>query len=244
VFTQVIAVGATTITLNPNYLPGTTNGSAPVGSANVFNALGFNPSVPDAHLPYSTAGLALILDPKQSCSRAVGITGSASSTGGNVTIRGVDVYGQPQSETIAAPAGATTVWGKKTYKWFLSATPAFTDAHGYTVVTSDTFGFTCRSDFFEAANIFYNGSYLTAQSSTTAMWVAADRTNPATLTTGDVRGTVQVSARGSNSGTVTSTAYTDGTKRVSIYMTVPLSNLTAATPNNPAPLYGVLPFTN
>lgn len=239
-FTQVAAVGASTITLNSNYLPQATNASAPVGSGNVFNFVAYGSPAAVAHTPRLAAGLAAILDPKQTCSRAVGITGVASGTGGAFTIRGFDMYGQPQSETITATAGATTVWGKKTYKWFLSATPSFTDAHGYTVVTSDTFGFAARSDLYEYTNLYYGGSFQTTGVSTTSAWTAADQTSPATLTTGDVRGTFQVSARGANA-TVTSTTYTNGTNRVSIFATIPLYNLIASTPNNAAPMYGVTP---
>jgi hypothetical protein len=153
------------------------------------------------------------------------------------------MYGQPQSETITATAGATTVWGLKTYKWFLSATPAFSDAHNYTVVTSDTFGFAVRSDFFEYTDLYYNGALQTSGVTTTAAWTAADTTSPATLTTGDVRGTFQVSTRGANS-TPTSTNFTNGSRRVLMLARMPLINLVTSTPNNPAPTFGVTPFTN
>ena len=241
--TQVASVGTTTITLNSSYLPQATSSTAPVGSGNVFNTAIYGSPVATAHTPYIAAGLARILDPKQNCSRGVGITGVSGGTGGAFTIRGFDMYGQPQSETITATAGATTVWGKKTYKWFLSATPAFTDAHGYTVVTSDTFGICCRSDLWEYTDLFFNGTFQTASVSTSSAWTAGDQTSPATLTTGDVRGTFQVSARGAN-GTVTSTTYTNGTLRMAMAMTIPVSNLINATPNNPVTLYGVTPFTN
>jgi hypothetical protein len=239
---QVLTVGTTTVTLSAT--AAATNSYAPVGSGNIFTNIFNNNAAATAHTPYIAAGVAKILDPKQTIARAVGVTGSASGTGGAITIRGYDIYGQPQSEVITATAGATTVWGKKAFKWFVSATPGFTDAHNYTIYTSDTFGYACRSDLWEYTDNFYNGTFQSASSSTSSMWVAGDQTSPATGTTGDVRGTVQVSARGANSATVTSTTYTDGTKRLAIFMTVPLYNLTQATPNNPAPLYGVTPFSS
>ena len=238
--TQVVAIGTTTITLNASYLPQATNSAAPVGSGNIFDTVSYNPAVATGHTPYLAAGVGRFLDPKQCCSRGVGVTGVAGGAGGAVLIKGYDMYGQPQSETITATAGATTVYGKKTYKWFLSATPQFTDAHNYTVVTSDTFGFAARSDLWEYSNLFFNGAFQTASVSTSSAWTAGDQTSPATTTTGDVRGTFQVSGRGAN-GTVTSTTYTNGSTRVAIMATIPLINLTNSSPNAPAPMYGVVP---
>jgi len=235
--TQVASVGTTSITLTN--APLATSTTAPVGSGNIFTTL-FGASVATAHSPYLAAGVLKLLDPKQTLMRGVCVTGVAGGTGGGVLIKGYDIYGQPQSELITAGAGATTTYGKKTYKWFLSATPQFSDAHNYTVQTSDTFGFACRSDLYEYTDLFYAGSFQTTSGSTTSQWIAGDQTSPATTTTGDVRGTFQVSARGATAG-VTSTNYANGSNRVSIFMTVPLYNLISATPANPVPLYGVTP---
>lgn len=240
-FAQVVAIGASTITLSTPALA--TNSAAAVGQGNIFNTTGYGSPVATAHVPRSLAGFNAVLDPKQTCSRAVGITCVSGGAGGAFTVRTATWDGQLQSETITVGAGVNTVWGKKTAKWFISATPAFSDAHGYTVVTSDTFGFALRSDVYEYVNVAYNGVFSSAAVSTSNAWTAADITNPATLTTGDVRGTFQVSARGAN-GTVTSTTYPDGTKRLFIQATLPLFNLIRATQNNPVPTYGVTPFSN
>lgn len=230
--TQVVSVGATTITMAN--AAAATNATAPVGSGNVFTTLGGN-NTATAHTPYLAAGLARILDPLQTTSRGVGILGVTGGTGGNVTIRGYDMYGQPQSEVIAVGAGATTTYSKKTYKWFLSATPAFSDAHNYTVLLSDVFGFAVRADRWEYTNLFWNGAFLTASTG----WLAGDQTSPATTATGDVRGTIQVGPAGGGTQATATTA--NGSIRLAIFMTVPLYNLIAANPNNPAPLYGVTP---
>lgn len=239
--TQVATVNANgTILLNSTMLPAATNATAPVGSGNSFNFTNFGAFVATGHMPYLAAGLALAMDPQQTCMRAVGINGSASATGGGVLVRGYDVYGQPQSELITHVGGAVVTWGKKTFKWFLSATPQFSDAHAYNVVTSDTFGFGTRSDRYEYCNLFYASSYGTVAVSTASAWTAADQTNPATTTTGDPRGTFQVSTRGANA-TVTAATFTNGTNRIAMFSSVPLYNLINATPNNPAPLFGVVP---
>jgi len=89
------------------------------------------------------------------------------------------------SEVIAAPASATTVNGKKAFKYISSVVPAFTDAHNYSVGTTDIYGFPLRSDFFSDVAINYNATAVTANTG----YVAAVTTSPATTTTGDVRGT-------------------------------------------------------
>ena len=124
-------------------------------------------------------------NPQAMVARAVSVTGSASATGGNITISGYDIYGVPMSEVIAAPASATTVNGKKAFKYISSVVPAFTDAHNYSVGTTDIYGFPIRSDFFGDVVINYNATGITANTG----YVAAVTTSPATTTTGDVRGT-------------------------------------------------------
>lgn len=124
-------------------------------------------------------------NPQALVARAVNVTGSASATGGNITISGYDIYGVPMSEVIAAPASATTVNGKKAFKYISSVVPAFTDAHNYSVGTTDIYGFPLRSDFFSDVAINYNAAAVTASTG----YVAAVTTSPATTTTGDVRGT-------------------------------------------------------
>jgi hypothetical protein len=124
-------------------------------------------------------------NPQALVARAVNVTGSASATGGNITISGYDIYGVPMSEVIAAPASATTVNGKKAFKYISSVVPAFTDAHNYSVGTTDIYGFPLRSDFFSDVAINYNAAAITANTG----YVAAVTTSPATTTTGDVRGT-------------------------------------------------------
>jgi len=135
-------------------------------------------------------------NPQALIARAVSVTGSSSSTGGNITINGYDIYGVPMSEVIAAPAGASTVNGKKAFKYISSVVPAFTDAHNYSVGTTDIYGFPLRSDNFGDVAINYASAGITANTG----YTAAVTTSPATNATGDVRGTyaLQSAANGSN----------------------------------------------
>jgi len=146
--------------------------------------------------PFGQVGTINLWNPQAIVSRAVSVTGSASATGGNILISGYDIYGVPMSEVIAAPASATTVNGKKAFKYIASVVPQFTDAHNYSVGTTDIYGLPLRSDFFGDIAINYANAAITANTG----YTAAVTTIPATTTTGDVRGTyaLQTAANGSN----------------------------------------------
>lgn len=166
------------------------------------------------------------VDPRTMIGRAVSITGSASATGGNMVVRGLSPDGFPISETIAAPAGATTVNGKKGYKAVFSVTPAFTDAHNYSVGTTDIYEFPLMVTNFAQVEIFWNNAVITANTG----FLAADTTSPATATTGSVRGTYATQSA------------SDGTKRLIVIINVMAYNAVAV--NGAASLYGVAQFTN
>ena len=163
--------------------------------------------------PFGQSNTVYLWNPQALVARAVNVTGSASSTGGNITISGYDIYGVPMSEVIAAPAGATTVNGKKAFKYISSVVPAFTDAHNYSVGTTDIYGFPLRSDFFSDVAINYNAAIITANTG----YVAAVTTSPATTTTGDVRGTYALQSAA------------DGSKRLAIRQFVLPANMSSFT---------------
>ena len=163
--------------------------------------------------PFGAPASVYLWNPQALVSRAVSVTGSSSSTGGNITISGYDIYGVPMSEVIAAPAGATTVNGKKAFKYISSVVPAFTDAHNYSVGTTDIYGFPLRSDFFSDVAINYNAAAVTANTG----YVAAVTTSPATTTTGDVRGTYALQSA------------SDGSKRLAIRQFILPANMSSVT---------------
>jgi len=152
--------------------------------------------------------------------RAVSVTGVSGGAGGAFLVTGYDVYGYPMTETITAAAGVATTNGAKAFKFVTSVKPQFTDAHNYSVGTTDIFGFPVKAAFWHETLVYWNSTLITASTG----FVAADATSPATATTGDVRGTYAVQDAA------------DGTKRLS--MVVGPSQATLATA---AGLFGVTP---
>lgn len=132
--------------------------------------------------------------------RGVSITGAANGAGGNMLVSGYDAYGYAMSELITATAGATTANGKKAFKYIASVVPAFTDAHNYSIGNLDIFGLPLRATLWDEVLVWFNSALLTAATG----FVAADTTDPATTTTGDVRGTYATQSAA------------DGTKRLTI----------------------------
>lgn len=125
--------------------------------------------------------------------RAVSIvSGTGTLTNRNVTVSGYDYYGQPMSEVIATgTVQSTTVNGKKAFYQISGAT--ISGALGATIAigTTDIIGLPVR--VVDAGYIASVG-FGNALARDTGTFVAADTTNPATTTTGDVRGTYVPSA--------------------------------------------------
>ena len=204
---------------------------------------------PQAAAPFLAAGPSLLLDSRQSMMRGIGIVGAnASSTGGNFLITGVDCYGSTQTQLLSVPASnTTTAYTAKTFKYILSVTPQFTDAHPYNVGTSDVFGFCFRATLYEDMAIFYNGAW----DANANGWLSAVLTQPSTNLLGDVRGTIQVSTigTGSGSGIITSGTPTTGSQsallptglRLSVMQQISLAQAIQATQANPYYLMGVTP---
>lgn len=214
----IAGTGVTTGTYVASQLTGPTGGagtytvvgSTTVGSTTITGSTSspISGNLP-LRFPFGNTGHVCPWNPQALCARTVAVTGSASSTGGNITIAGYDIYGYPMTETIAAPAGASQVAGKKAFKYIASVTPAFTDTHNYSIDTLDVFGFPIRSDFFGDVSVDYNATKITASTG----YLAAVTTSPATATTGDVRGTYAV-----QSGA-------DNTKRLFFFQSPELSNI-------------------
>ena len=251
--TQVLTLAsATTITVSVGAASAITN--APIGSANMPGPLPFQSPggvgqyLPTSVQPYFNAGTGLgaFLNPPEAVARCLSVTANAGATVQNVTFNGYDVFGQKLTCTVATVAAAT-VFTPKAFKYLVSVVPGTTDAgHTLSIGTSDTYGFNLRSDKWEYTSTLWNGAFLTAN----AGWLAGVKTNPATAATGDVRGTFQMSTSattgGSNAGAggtgATATASNGSTVRLMMATTIPLYNDVFATPQNPAPLFGVIQF--
>lgn len=236
----------TTRILTVNYAPATLNVAAIAAAANVTNGTAMtlvssngngivvSQSVTNANTGLSVSGLLAIgvatgrvafgsagtvqlWDPTTLISRAVSITGSSSATGGAFLVSGYDVYGYPMSETITQAGGTATTNGKKAFKYIASVVPQFTDAHNYSVGTTDIFGFPIYSATWNGGanadvSISWNGADITSSTGYTA-----GVTTTASKTTGDVRGTYAVQSS------------SDGTKKLIITQSPALTNIGTAT---------------
>jgi hypothetical protein len=222
--TVVGPVTANTLTITLANASGQTINGAQVGTADITAT---------AAQPYAFAGAIALSDPTQNIARGVSVTGLAGSSGGNFLVRGYDIYGTAMSELIVVGAGAVIVYGNKAFKYIASVTPSFTNAYNYTVGTADSFGFSIRSDFWEYMNIYWAGAFLSASTG----WTVADATAPATTTTGDVRGTMQV-GNTNKSGAGATGGSANGILRLAAFMSVPMYNAINATNLNYSTLFG------
>lgn len=184
--------------------------------------------------PYQKAGIDQLWDPVQGFARVLRVVNTnAADTGYSLIVRGYDAAMVPMTETIAVSANATA-YGKKAWKyitqmnlWRVSST---TTTGNISVGTGDVFGTSLRSDAFEYTTIYWAQQGATAAPGNAGNgWVAADDTIPATGTTGDVRGTIQVSAAGAGSNTYAGGA-PNGSRRLVALLQEPLVD--AVTSNN------------
>lgn len=235
---------ATHIVVSPP--PAVTNASTPIGMGNLFGPSEVGFPTPTAHYPYMKRGPGLFFDPTQGLARGLVIVcNSASGAGGAITVKGYDIYWNPQTETITSvPATATSTYGLKAWKAITSITPAFTDAtYTYSVGTSDEIGFPLRQDVFELAEVWWNGAQLAA----TTGFIVPDKTSPATATTGDPRGTLLLSTIGNGSGA--SSNATNGTvsalamtgRRLVIRQGMSTWQILSSRIDQTSPMYGVTP---
>lgn len=229
--TTNIAVAANVVANAAMVLRAATGAGITVVGASGFKALPSLNLVPAAALAidglpgYLRLGIrdyTAFYDPTTGISRAVSITAAAGAAGGDFALAGYDWYGYPQTETVTHAGGATTKNSDKTWKFVTSATPLFTDAHNYSVGTSDIYGLQLAADFFAYAEIYW-----VSVLQLLATFTAADATSPATTTTNDVR------------GTFTAGSASDGAKRLQMFVTPSAARLTQ-TPMSTG-LFGVTP---
>lgn len=234
----IVSTNTTGITVSPSPLGSLVN--APIGSANLWNnltppATQFGPAavVPNGAANSLAQGLFRIFNPVGNICRNVAVA-SITSVGGNILVSGYDCFHQAMTETLAVAAGTATLYGKKAFKFISAVTPQFTDATGtYSVGIGDTFGFPMIAPRYEYVDWKWAG---VNQINTTG-YLAPDLTSPALATTGDVRGTLQVSAKGAGTGLVTNLA-SDGARRLTIVQRMPVWNNINATPLNTVPFFG------
>jgi hypothetical protein len=130
---------------------------------------------------------------------------NTSTTARTITISGYDYFGQPMTEAITVATAGTAKSGKKAFYQIASAT-INGSATAVTIGTTDIFGLPVRAiDAGYVVKVGWNNTL--AQDAGT--FVVADMTNPATSTTGDVR------------GTYTPSSASDGVKRLVMTIACP-----------------------
>jgi hypothetical protein len=152
-------------------------------------------------------------NPATLIARAVRIVSAGNDSAATFVVRGYDIYGYPMQETITG-ANAGTATGKKAFKYIASITPAGTlSGSAATVGTTDVFGLPIRADYVNETEINMADAWITAATG----FLAAVTTNPATATTGDVRGTYTLQTA------------SDGTRRLAIFQTPLITNISSIT---------------
>jgi hypothetical protein len=130
---------------------------------------------------------------------------NTSTTARTVTISGYDYFGQAMTEAITVVTAGTAKSGKKAFYQIVSATISGS-ATAVTIGTTDILGLPVRViDAGYVVKVGWNNTL--AQDAGT--FVVADMTNPATSTTGDVR------------GTYTPSSASDGSKRLVMTIALP-----------------------
>lgn len=179
--------------------------------------------------PDGSGGPVKLWDPTKAVSRNLRFTSAGNDSAATAVIRGFDLYGFAVAEQVTL-ANAGVASSVRAYKYILSITPAGTlSGSNLSAGTGDVYGFPIRADTmrtggFGEVQVTWNGALVTA----TTGFVAAVTTNPATITTGDVRGTYAVQG-----------AASDNARRLQIYASPTLANIQSA-----VGLYGVAQFTN
>ena len=184
---------ALTLTAGTGVTSGVTIQSAASGQ-NVSNLFALDGAA--GRVSFGSSGTIQLYDPTKSISRNVRIT-TAAGDSAVYTVAGYDIYGYPMTEAITA-SGATTVSGKKAFKYILSVTPVGTVGATASVGTGDVYGFPIYSATFligadADVAISWAGAAITATTGYTA-----GVTTTASATTGDVRGTYATQSASNN----------------------------------------------
>lgn len=244
-FTQVATINSsniTGITITGN-LPAVTL-HAPIGGGNLFGgqftpptaSLGPTAASAYAHDPRIVAGLARVHNPREALARNWSVSIGTTTATTTVTVNGYDFWRQPMSESITivvANRNNSTFFGTKAFKYITSASVSTTAGGTGSLGLGDTFGMPLRADNWGQTQIMWAGNSIATQTG----FIAAYTTTPMTATTGDVRGTVQVSANGSGTA-VQSASVSNGTSRLTIIQNPGVWNTVTATPNNLPPMFG------
>lgn len=245
------AVNATTIQISPVAVTAIQN--AQIGQGNLWGsallppASQFGPAAASAtgHAfgGAMEAGLARVYNPREMLTRNISVQGvTAVAVAYSAVISGWDVWGAPMTEVVSAAATVTTFMAKKAFKYIGSITSGTTVPSSQTVAfgIGDVVGLPVRTDYWEELYATWNGVAMANFSG----FVAAV-TTPATSTTGDIRGTLQLSTAIVTGGLATamSIVASNGTGRVYVTWGAPPTPVILGTPTNQVPMFGVAQST-
>lgn len=240
---SISTTNTTTITISPAAVTAIAN--APIGQANLFESgllpagsqLGPAAASANAH-SYGgafTAGVALAYNPRETVTRTISMTGVTALTY-SAYVQGYDLYGYPMAEVISLAAQTTTM-GKKAFKYIRSITSGTNSGtQQLSFGLADSVGVPLRMDTFSEATVRWNN---TEAANSNGYNFAA--TSTANSTSGDVRGSIQLSTAIVTGGlaTAVSGVATNGTGRVSIVMDFTPTAIVYTNPNRTVPLLGV-----
>lgn len=231
--TVIVILDAPLASLNP----------APIGTGNLWGPSEVGAVTPTAAMPYLAGGPGLFLDPRQTVARSISIaTADGGGLGGTWLVTGYDVYGMLMSELVTVAAAASIGYSTKAFKYLMSIVPQQTDPALYYAGTADNFGFCMRLDIAGNAQATWN----LLEVDDGVGFQVADQTNPATTTTDDVRGTVQVGVLGAGTP-LTNAATSNGTiaalvrtgRRLILGQYMPAYQVLGGRTTDTRPIYGV-----
>ena len=246
--TSIASTNITGITISPAAATGVTN--APIGQANLFDSGdlpvggGFGPSPPTAnsHTPRLQGGIGRWFNPREGLARNVVVWAGTTSATSAYTVSGYDIWGNPMTEKLTVPslanrgAAGSTFFGQKAFKYIQSAAISTASAGSTAIGIGDVFGFPVRADAFSQVEVYWNNWAVPQAQGFTAAYTTA----PSTNTTGDVRGTIQVSTNGTGSAVAIGTAQvSNGTTRLTVIQNLSVWQTVYGTPNNTVPVFGI-----
>lgn len=243
--TQVASVvpGTTTL-IQVSPAPATAMG-VPIGQANLFGGdllppgTQFGPQTASASAHSlggrQQGGLGRYMNPREMFARGLVVQASTVQAGtGTILITGWDVWGVPMTELITA-TGTTPAYGKKAWKYVQSAVPqtlGTTITATYTLGISDVFGFPFRVDQPEYLSVTAGGTAIA-----NSVGIATAVLTGATNTSGDVRGTVQVSGIGGGTA-ISAVSTTNNVKRLVVIQSLNNFQTLFTNPNSLTPTFG------
>jgi hypothetical protein len=233
---SVVSTGVSTYTLNAASSAGGTFSTtiiAPETGKATGTLLAIDSTA--AFLSFGTAGTVALWNPGAGTGRNITIKPSSNGDGGSFSVAGRDMYGYKMTETIAA--GATSLVGKKAFKYISSITNTTTPTStGVSIGFGDVYGFPLATPYtgfnaqVQVLATSFSSAVIVALSS--ANTILASTVATQTSTTPDVR------------GTYSSTTASNGTVRMQMVVTPSASAIAAITSTNVAPLFGGTQFSS